>query len=99
MRLSTDTYSLIDACVILRHFSFAEALDVLRPRLLHEDMLVRSHAVQTIMFITGLNENECTIPELAIRIMKDNPTVWRAVINELEGSIRDVRLPSIRDES
>jgi hypothetical protein len=51
------------------------------------------------MFITGLNENECTIPELAIRIMKDNPTVWRAVINELEGSIRDVRLPSIRDES
>lgn len=98
VRLSTDKYSLIDACVILRRFPFSETLDVLRPRLLHKDMLVRCHAVQTMMFITGLNENECSIPEPAVRIMSEDPVVWQAVVSELEGAIRDIRLPSIRDE-
>jgi hypothetical protein len=98
VRLGTNTFSVIDACVALRRFPFSETIDVLRPRLLHEEMAIRCHAVQTIMLVAGLNRNECAIPEPAIRIMHEDAAVRQEVIADLETAIRDIRLPSIRDE-
>lgn len=96
-RHATDTFVLIDACVALRRFPFAGTIDVLRPLMRHTEMLVRCHAVQTILFVTGLNTDEHTIPEPAVRIMQDDPDGREDVIAWVEEAIREIRLPAIRD--
>ncbi|OPX62882.1 MULTISPECIES: hypothetical protein [unclassified Methanoregula] len=97
-RRATDPFVLIDACVALRRFPFSETIDTVRPLMRHTEMLVRCHAVQTALFVTGLNTDECAIPDPAIRIMQDNPAVWEDVIAEVDEAIREIRLPSVSEE-